>query len=364
MRIMFAGGGTGGHIYPALAIAEEIVKRQPDVKILFIAGSREIELKIVRDAGFQIKTIQVSGLPRKVTLALLPFAWKLVGSVVRSRQFIRDFRPSVVMATGGYIAGPPIIAAYIMGIPVAIQEQNSFPGITNRKLGRFADIVFLGFHDAKKYFGHTVETMVTGNPVRNEIGTGFRDMSSAKFGLDPALKTVLVFGGSQGSHAINTAFSAIAGSLARDGIQLLWQTGEKEFGLYKKFHGQFNEKVKVLPYIDDMMSAYASADLVVSRAGAITIAEITACGLPAIYIPLPTATANHQEHNARSLVNAGAAIMILEKDLKPADLECTIREIILSEERLRTMSKASSKLCRKDAAHVIANVLIERYGIN
>ncbi|MFC1528452.1 undecaprenyldiphospho-muramoylpentapeptide beta-N-acetylglucosaminyltransferase [Candidatus Latescibacterota bacterium] len=364
MRVMFAGGGTGGHIYPALAIAGEMMNKLPEVEILFMAGTRGIERKIFSDAGFDVKTISVVGLPRKMSPALVPFAWKLVMSIARSRRYLKGFRPSVVIATGGYVSGPPVIAAYMMGIPVVIHEQNSFPGITNKKLGRFAEIVFLGFQDAVKYFEGKAKTMVTGNPVRSEIGTGEREASRDKFSLDSELKTVLVFGGSQGSHAINTVLGKVVDKITKKGIQVLWQTGRKEFEENRKYEGLSKGRVRVLPYIDDMVSAYAAADMVVSRAGAMTVAEITACGLPAVIIPLPTAAENHQEYNARSLVSSGSAVMIVEKDLTPEVLEREITRILTSEETLSTMSEASRKMGKKDAAGLIAGVLIERYGMN
>ncbi|MFC1694448.1 undecaprenyldiphospho-muramoylpentapeptide beta-N-acetylglucosaminyltransferase [Candidatus Latescibacterota bacterium] len=364
MRVMFVGGGTGGHIYPALAVAEEIMNKKPETEILFVAGNRGIERKIVTDAGFPLKTIPVTGLPRKLTPALVTFAWKLMVSILKSRKFMRCFKPSVMMATGGYVSGPPIIAAFTMGIPVVIQEQNSFPGITNRKLARLADLVFLGFGNAEKYFGKSVETMTTGNPVRSEIGTGIRAVSAEIFNIDPSLKTVLIFGGSQGAHAINSAVSKIVEHIAENDIQVLWQTGRRDYDLYSKFDRISKGKVRVLSYIDDMVSAYTVSDMVVCRAGAMTIAEITVCGLPAVFIPLPTAAGNHQEYNARSLADADAAVMILERDLASGKLEHEITCIITSEKRLSSMSEASRRLAKKDAAGVIAGVLLERYAVN
>jgi len=362
MRIVFSGGGTGGHIYPALTIAGEIARKRPDAEIRFITGTKEVERRILSEAGYPADTIPVVGMPRAVSPGYVAFAWKLIVSVVRSRNIMGSFRPVFVMATGGYVAGPPIIAARMLGIPVVIQEQNSFPGITNRKLARFADIVFLGLADAGKYFPDTVETVVTGNPVRREIGTGERGQSAAEFGLNPGLKTVLVFGGSQGSRALNSAVSKIVESMAEKGVQFIWQTGRDEFEMYERFDRRGDGRVRVLPYIDDMVSAYGAADLVVSRAGAMTIAEITVCGLPAVFVPLPTAAGNHQEHNALSLVRAGAAEMIRERDMTPERLENVVMSILSSGERLAAMSKASEKMGRKEAASAIADMLIERYG--
>ncbi len=364
MKILFAGGGTGGHIYPALAVAREIMNREPETEVLFLGGTKGIERKIVSDAGYTFEAIPVSGLPRKISLSMLGFSWKLMVSIVISRQVLKRFRPAVVMATGGYVSGPPIVAALSLGLPTVIQEQNSYPGITNRKLGQFADIVFLGFQDAVPFFKRKTETIVTGNPVRETICTGRRDESAREFGLDPSLKTVLMFGGSQGSAAINHAASGAVESIAAQNIQVLWQTGELEYDTWKSFDGRCEGRIRVLPYIGGMEHAYAAADCVVARSGAMSIAEITVCGLPAVFIPLPTAAANHQEFNARSLVTAGAAAMILERNLTSSQLEQEIIRILSSQKCLTSMSKASKALGRHDATKCIAGIILERYGHN
>ena len=364
MRILFTGGGTGGHIYPALAVAGEILNKSPGTKVLFIGGTGKIERKIIGVAGFEMKTIQVKGLPRKISPEFIPFMWKLGLSIITSMQIIRGFKPSVIMGTGGYVSGPPIIAAWTMGIPVVLQEQNSYPGITTRKLARFARIVFLGFQDAKKYFGENVNMLVTGNPVRKNIRAGDRNAASDVFGLNPELKTLLVFGGSQGAHAINCAFAEIAEDIADHNIQVIWQTGLNEFDEWKRYNNCSGGRIRVVPYIDAMSSAYAASDLALCRAGAMTIAEITACSLPGIFVPLPTAAENHQEYNARSLVSSGAASMILEKDLTPGTLKSEILGIITSEDRLEAMSKQSGKLGIPDAADIIAGIIIEQFGMN
>ncbi len=364
MRILLACAHTGGHIYPALAVAGELRERMPDTSVLFVGGTREIQNKILSDAGYEMKKIPVVGLPRKLSPALVTFVGKLGISIVRSMQIIRGFKPSLVMSTGGYVAGPPIIAACVLGVPVVMQEQNSYPGITTKYLARFAEVVFLGFEDAARYLKAHPGTVVTGNPVRKEIGTGNRTDAAAKFGLDPGLKTVLVFGGSQGSRAINTAFSGIVEKLGEHDLQVIWQTGAAEFERWRSYDGAAQGKIKVVPYLDAMSDAYTAADLVVARAGAMSIAEITVCGLPAIFIPLPTAAERHQEHNARSLVEAKAASMILEENLSPDVLEREIMGILTSDKRCADMSAASRQLGKRDAAGRIAEFIIERFGMN
>jgi UDP-N-acetylglucosamine--N-acetylmuramyl-(pentapeptide) pyrophosphoryl-undecaprenol N-acetylglucosamine transferase len=362
MRILFTAGGTGGHIYPALAVAEEITDRRPDTEILFVCGNRELEKKIITNAGYKIKTISAGALPRKLSSSYPVFFWKLGVSAIKSMIIMKDFKPSLLMATGAYVSGAPVIAAWIMGIPVVMLEQNSYPGIAVKKLAWTAKIVFLGFPEAKKYLGKKVNTVVTGNPLRKIIGTGSRAKAAEVFGLNPDIKTVLVFGGSQGARAINQVMNEIAADLDKNGIQVIWQTGIKEFDKWNRFKD--SSKIRILPYIDNMADAYSASDIVVSRSGAMTIAEVTSCGLPGIFIPLPTAAENHQEYNALSLAEQGAAIMIREKELTPGKLINTIIEIIKTHGKLAEMSENSRKLGNKDAAGVISDIILKNFGVN
>ncbi|MFC1650676.1 undecaprenyldiphospho-muramoylpentapeptide beta-N-acetylglucosaminyltransferase [Candidatus Latescibacterota bacterium] len=362
MRIIFTGGGTGGHLYPAIAIAREISERRPQAKIQFIIGNRDIEKKIVGDAGYAFNTLPVTGLPRKLSPAILTFIWKLKISIMKSMLILRKFKPSMIMATGGYVSGPPVIAARIMRIPVCMQEQNSYPGITTKKLARFSDMIFLGFKDAGRFFGEKVKTVVTGNPVRKELLDSITKDSSAEFGLNPDLKTVLVIGGSQGAGRINKGMSEIVKELADKDIQIIWQTGAGQFEKWEKLSEYSPDKIKIIPYLDNMSAAYSSADVVVSRAGAMAVAEIAACGLPAIFIPLATAAENHQEYNAESLVNNGAAKMITENDFTSEKLKSEIIGILSSPEKSAEMKEKLVNFGRTDAAGVIAETIIERYG--
>lgn len=359
MRLIFTAGGTGGHIYPALSIAAAIMKKLPGTQILFITGMKEMEKKIITGEGYTYKTLPVIGMPRKLSPSIGGFIWKLGISVLKSFSIISGFRPAAVIATGGYVSGPPVMAAAFSGIPVFIQEQNSFPGITTKRLAGKAKRVFLGFSEAEKYYGKSVKITVTGNPVREIIGTGKRQESASFFGLDPEKRTLLVFGGSQGAGAINKAMVDTVEKVAVSGIQIIWQTGVIEFEKYKKYS---DGMVKVLPYIDNMNMAYSASDLAVARAGAMTIAELTASGLPAIFIPLPTAAENHQEFNASALLNAGAASLIHERDLNSGILFDRIMGILSSDEKLHSMSKASSNMGRKDAAGVIAEAVLKEIG--
>ncbi len=364
MNILFAAGGTGGHIYPAVAVAHEMTRLQPETGILFLTGRRKLEEQIIRNAGFECRTLPVVGLPRRLSARMLPFAWNLGVSILKARGTVTDFAPSVVFSTGGYVSGPTVMAARMSGVPVVIQEQNSFPGMANRRLGKKADLILLGMEGARKYFTAAGETVVTGNPVRPGIIGAGRVAAASTFGLDPGKKTVLVFGGSQGARAINMVFAVTAHRLADRGVQVIWQTGSGEYPEYRSLDGGPGGLVRVLEFIDTMGEAYAASDLVVSRAGAMTIAEITACGLPSVLVPLPTAAANHQEWNARELEKAGAAVVVTEDELNPERCEQAILGILGSESELTSRSAASASLGRIDAAERIAELIIGRYGDN
>ncbi|MFC1490071.1 undecaprenyldiphospho-muramoylpentapeptide beta-N-acetylglucosaminyltransferase [Candidatus Latescibacterota bacterium] len=362
MKIIFAGGGTGGHLYPAIAVAREISERLPETKIKFIIGNRDIEKKIVGDAGYDYSTLNVSGLPRKLSPKIFSFIWKLKISIMKSMLIMRKFKPSVILATGGYVSGPSVIAARIMRIPVCMQEQNSYPGITTKKLSRFTDMVFLGFKDAGCFFSEKVNTVVTGNPVRKELLGVFLANSSAEFGLNPNLKTVLVIGGSQGAGRINSGMSKIVKTLADNNFQIIWQTGANELKKWENLSKYAPEVIKIVPYLNNMGAAYSVADVVVSRAGAMAVAEIAACGLPAIFVPLASAAENHQEHNAVSLVENGSAIMITENDFTPEKLLNEITGILNSPEKSAEMKEKMKNFGRTNAAGVIAETIIKRYG--
>ncbi len=362
MRIIFTGGGTGGHLYPSIAIAQEIARRRPETEMQFIIGTREIERKIIEGAGYAFDTIPVKGYPRKISLEIASFIWNLELSVMKSFKILYKFKPSAIMATGGYVSAPPVLAGWFMKIPVFLLEQNSYPGIAAKKLAPFADTVFLGFRDAERYFVKRVRTEVTGNPVRKDVTDSITPNAAESFGLDPALKTVLVIGGSQGARAINDAFAEIVKTLADSGLQVIWQTGSSEYDM-RKVHGeQAPKKIKVLAYIDNIGAAYAAADVVVSRAGAMAVAEIAVCSVPAVFIPLAAAAENHQKYNAASLVNSGAAEMITEKELTPEKLYGEITEILNSPEKTEDMKSRLSEFGNTDAAGAIARTLIERYG--
>src|SRR5690606_25001436 len=379
LRVLIAAGGTGGHIYPGITIAETLKARRPDTEILFVGTQRGLEADIVPRAGFAFAAIPAHYLRRRLSLDVLRTGWTALRGVVEAARIVRRFRPHVAVGTGGYVSGPAMAAALLMRVPVVLQEQNAYPGLTNRLLGRFAACVALGHPEAKAYLGGGTGVVVTGNPIRRDVLTATREAGLSKFGLDPDRKTLLVFGGSQGGRSINQALLVAAPLLMdRLGIQILHQTGKAGFAaVVEEAERRMRAAAPgtpvvrldpehvvlgrwpVVPYIDDMPAPYAAADLVVSRAGAITLAEITARGLPAILVPYPFAAEGHQDANARALAQAGAASVVQDKDLDGDGLVAQVSALMENPGRLARMSMASRALARPEAAEHIAD-LIER----
>lgn len=318
-KIVLAGGGTGGHIYPAIAIAQEIKKALPDSDILFIGTDRGLEKELVRKAGFPLKTIRVKGFRRKLSLDTLISIRELAHGATDSFSLLKKEKPDVVIGTGGYVAGPVVFFASIMGIPTAIHEQNVTPGVTNKILARFVDKVFVSFADSMKYFPKE-KTLLVGNPVRKEIPRGDRISALRKFGLSPELPVVLCFGGSQGAARINNAICQIIEAIKDEvGFQLIHVTGKNHYERIKSLLANKGIDTESLghiilkPYIYEMQEAYAAADLVISRAGALSISELCVCGKPAILIPLASAANHHQDFNAKFMEKNGAAVVIEEE---------------------------------------------------
>jgi len=351
----FAGGGTGGHLFPALALAEVLKRRVPTAEIVFWGTSRGLENKIIPNTTYRLEKIPVRGFQRRLTLANLVFPFVLLASVAKvGRQFLFR-RPRAVLGTGGYVSGPVVFVAWLLWIPVFIQEQNSFPGVTTRLLAKLARRVYLTFETSKKYFKHPKKLLVTGNPIRPEILQADRTAALQKFGLSPEKYTLFVFGGSQGARKINRLLAEILPNLLQDlPLQVIWSTGASDFAeISRKMEGQPN--VRVFDFIAEMSLAYAAADLVVCRAGATTLAEITAVGLPSVLIPYPFAAANHQVLNARSLEEAGAAVCLLENELTGEKLAQEIKRLFREPERLKKMAASAKKLARPEAAEVIVS---------
>ena len=372
MKVLLAGGGTAGHINPALAIAGYIKNKRNDAEFLFIGNRDGMEQRLVPQAGFEIKSIKISGFKRsfspKSMLENVKTVSRTFTSSREAKKIIAEFKPDICIGTGGYVSGPVIRTAAKMGIPCIIHEQNAYPGITNKMLAKSVKKVMLAVPDAKKYFDKNVDFVITGNPVRQEILTAKKEESRKELGLDNR-PVVLSFGGSLGARKIN---EAVADLVARSGIDGRYQHIHA-YGSYGDWFPQLVEEkgtdiadcsnLDIRPYIDNMPTCMAAADLVICRAGAITLSEIQAMGKPAILIPSPNVAENHQYHNAMALVNAGAADIIEEKDLTGAALMRKTDKMLLNPEKLEKYSENSRKMAITDANERIYSVVKKVLGL-
>ena len=370
MRIIISGGGTGGHIYPALTIADTIQKIAPEAEIRFVGTTHGLEKDLVPRAGYPIDFIDVQGFKRSLSPDTFRSVYKLFTGLRDAKRLLDEYKPHLVIGTGGYVCGPVVFLAAVKGIPTCVQEQNALPGVTNKILSRFVKKIFLGYKEADKYFAGKAKKIFTGNPIREEILNHTRTEGLKCFGLDPKKKTVLIAGGSLGAASINKAAFHLEQNLSgRDDVQVLHATGKNNYDAYVKQiekAGGFQSNIHVSPYLYDMPKALAVADLAVFRSGAIGLAELTAKGIPSILVPFPYATANHQEFNARALEAEGAALVILDKDLDGDVLQDKVERLLLHEEELEKMKTASKKAGRPKAAMEIAKqavALIQNRGI-
>lgn len=365
MRIIMSGGGTGGHIYPAITIAKALREKVKYCEVLFIGTQSGLEADIIPKEGFTIQFIDVAGFERRLSVKNIQTIAKTIGSVWQSQKIIRQFKPDIVIGTGGYVCGPVLLAASLLKIPTMIQEQNVIPGITNKILSRFVDKIALGFTEASENFPNQNKLFFTGNPIRQEVISASREESIAALGLDPTKRTILISGGSRGARSINQAMIKVhqffAGSKE---IQLLHVTGQSE---YNGIVGKFTQcgiditaagNIIIKPYLYNMPQALAVADLAIFRAGALGLAELTARGVPSILVPYPYAAENHQEYNARAMERQGAAILIHDKELNHDILIKSISELMNNPQKLDMMSLASKKIGRPKAAESIAQMAL------
>ncbi len=319
VNILVSGGGTGGHIFPAIAIANGIKTMIPDAHILFVGAKGKMEMEKVPQAGYEIEGLWISGLQRKLDAKNLSFPFKVLSSLWKARKIINKFKPDAVIGTGGYASGPLLYVAAAKNIPTLILEQNSYPGITNKLLGKKVAKICVAYDTVKKYFPEE-KIVMTGSPIREMINhlQVTKEEGIQHFGLDPEKITVLVIGGSQGAQKINDAIADKLDEIVGNNRQLIWQTGKFSFDMAKEAVEKMAKKdsVKVVEFISRMDLAYAATDLIISRAGAIAIAEIVAVGRPAIFVPLPSAAEDHQTKNAQALVQGNAALMVPEQELK------------------------------------------------
>jgi UDP-N-acetylglucosamine--N-acetylmuramyl-(pentapeptide) pyrophosphoryl-undecaprenol N-acetylglucosamine transferase len=358
LRVVFAGGGTGGHLYPAIAIAEAFQRRVQNFDCLFMGTARGIEARVVPQLGYRLELVSVRGLLRKLTLSNLLVPFYLMKSIWQCWRLFKTFDPDMVIGTGGYVSGPALLTAWLSKRKFVVQEQNSFPGLVNRWWGERAAAAFLSFEESKKFFRRREHLHVVGNPVRGNLATGDRRAAAEKWQLAPDRTTLLIFGGSQGARRLNELVAEILSQLSQlASFQMLWATGPLHFEKIAPLAANM-PNVKIVPYLDDMASAYTLADFVLCRAGASTIFELTNCGLPSILVPFPFATADHQTFNARALDDAGAARLLVEKELVAEKLLNTVRELATQPEVRRRMAAAAKKLARPRAAEEIVEVCL------
>ena len=356
-----SGGGTGGHIFPAIAIANKLKEHFPDAEILFVGAKGRMEMEKVPTAGYPIEGLWISGIQRKLTIDNLSFPFKLVNSLCHAGKIVKKFKPDVAIGTGGYASGPLLFVASRKKVPTLILEQNSFPGITNKILGKRVNTICVAYSGMEKYFPKEKLT-VTGAPIRKEILhlKVNRGESLKYFGLNDKLPVLLVIGGSQGARGINNAILNNLDAILQLGVQLLWQTGQPSLdaaGQAAK-NSKYSNRVKVTGFISEMDKAYAAADVLVSRAGAIAIAEIIAVGKPAIFIPLPSAAEDHQTKNAQLLTESGAGIMLRESEAKEKIVD-EIAELVNSKEKRDSITENLKAFRTDDATENIVKEVMK-----
>ena len=351
MKVLIAAAGTGGHIYPGIAVAGEVCRRDPSSEVLFVGTARGLETKIIPAAGYQLSLIHSAGLKNVGLKSLVKGLAVLPKSFIEARQIIRNFRPDVAVGAGGYVSGPTLLAAAVMGVPTLIMDSNALPGFTNRRLARFVDKAALSFEEALPYFGGKGE--VTGNPVRYE----FFEIDRKE--RDGNLR-ILIFGGSQGARAINNAMCDALLHIEdrRERIYVTHQTGEADFqSVVDRYAGTAFDNSDIRPFISDIFLEFVRADLVISRAGATTCAELAASGKASIMVPLPTAADDHQRKNAEAFKRAGAAEMLLQEDLSGERLAKDILSMLEDPARITRMEDAARRLGRRDAAEKTVDII-------
>lgn len=358
-RLIVSGGGTGGHIFPAIAIADAFKRRHPDAEILFVGAKGKMEMERVPQAGYPIEGLWISGFKRELSLDNLSFPFKLISSLCKAKKILKKFKPDMVVGVGGFASGPIMRKATRLNIPVVIQEQNSFPGVTNKIVAPKAAKICVAYENMEKWFPKD-KIVLTGNPLRNNVVSteGKHDEGARFFGLDPQKPIILLVGGSQGAMGINKGISAKLAMFKDVDYQMIWQTGKHYVEQAQKEVDELGlgERVKPVVFIDHMDLAYASADVVISRAGAMSISELSLVGKAVVFVPLPTAAEDHQTKNAMSLVQKDAA-MIVKNDETPEKLIPTVFELLNDKEKINKMQENIAKFARPNAAEDIVNEL-------
>ena len=355
-KIIISGGGTGGHIYPAIAIANAIKEKRPNTEILFVGANGKMEMEKVPKAGYEIVGLNIAGLQRKLTLKNFSFPFKLMQSLRKAKKIVKEFNPDIAIGVGGYASGPLLRQAGKLGVPTLLQEQNSYPGITNKLLAKKARKICVAYDNMNRFFEES-KIIFTGNPVRKEILNirGKEERAISHFGLDKSKKTILVIGGSLGARTVNNSIKAAAELFENENIQVLWQTGKFYHEEMKNFVSEKGLKnIHVHDFIYEMDLAYASADLVISRAGALSISELCLVGKPTILVPSPNVSEDHQTKNAMALVNQNASVLV--KDIEAIEkLGNTAIELLKNETELTKLKTNIVRFGRPNAAEAIAN---------
>jgi UDP-N-acetylglucosamine--N-acetylmuramyl-(pentapeptide) pyrophosphoryl-undecaprenol N-acetylglucosamine transferase len=362
VKVLIAGGGTGGHLFPGIALAEEVVTRHHANQVVFVGTERGLEARVVPQAGFPLEFIQAQGLKGKGFFQLLKGLLALPLALIASFRILNRHKPDVVVGVGGYASGPVVLAAWILGIPTAVQEQNALPGLTNKVLGKLVRVVFIAFEEARRFFPEG-KVQLVGNPIRRKLMDNYLRSHVAHEHF-----TVLVFGGSLGARGLNQRMVDALAHLkdVKDQIRFVHQTGKNDLEMVRKGYADRGFHAEVVEFIEDMSAAYARADLVVCRAGATTLAELTVCKKASILVPFPFATDDHQAVNAKALVEAGAAVMFREAELTGQMLAGQIRLLKDEPMRLKQMEKKAGLLGRPEASKELADVcvdlMVQTYG--
>jgi UDP-N-acetylglucosamine--N-acetylmuramyl-(pentapeptide) pyrophosphoryl-undecaprenol N-acetylglucosamine transferase len=355
-KFILSGGGTGGHIYPAIAIANELKLRFPDAEFLFVGANDRMEMQKVPQAGYQIKGLWIAGLQRKISLQNMMFPFKLVNSLWKSRKILKCFKPDVVIGTGGFASGPLLKMASIMGIPTVIQEQNSFPGITNKLLSKKADVICVAYENLEQFFPKE-KIVLTGNPVRQDL----IDIESKRteaiqyFNLDQNKKTLLVLGGSLGARRVNQLIESKLGEFASQNTQIIWQCGKLYYEDYKKHNA---DNVHVFAFIERMDLVYAASDLVISRAGASSVSELCIVGKPVIFIPSPNVAEDHQTKNAKFIVDKKGGVLLKESELD-AKFSLVFEALLKDQGKQNQLSENIRQLAMTEATKGIADEIVK-----
>ncbi|AIQ54180.1 undecaprenyldiphospho-muramoylpentapeptide beta-N-acetylglucosaminyltransferase [Paenibacillus sp. FSL R7-0331] len=362
MRIVLSGGGTGGHIYPAVAVARQLEAEESGSAFLYIGGKRGLESRLVPQEKLPFKAIDITGFRRKISMDNVKTVMRFLRGVKASKEMLREFKPDVVIGTGGYVCGPVVYAASRLGIPTLIHEQNAIPGLTNKFLSRYADTVAVSFEGTESAFPGGKNVIYTGNPRATTVTAASPQRGYASLGIPEGSTVVLVVGGSGGAKAINQAMIEMVPFVGKgNGAHYVYVTGESYFeetrkALRQKLGGEPGW-LHVLPYVHNMPEVLACTSLIVNRAGASFLAEITALGIPSVLIPSPNVTNNHQEANARQLEREGAAVVLLEKDLTGKALHESVQRIIGAESLRSSMAESSRRLGKRDSAALVVSEL-------